>query len=299
MVNSNLQRAQDNLAPNLFMVDAFSDRPFAGNPAAVVVTDSALPDTWMQKFAAEMNQAETAFLVPAAEGAWSLRWFTPAVEVDLCGHATIASAHILWTTGRLPREESARFQTRSGLLTARPADADSEHVATGHIILEFPALQTTSVDLAGKLSQALSLEVTEVYRSRYDFLAIVADENALRTFKPDLQAIQQLECRGLIVSAACKAPKHASERSPDFVSRFFAPQAGVNEDPVTGSAHCVLAPFWSARLKRDQLLGYQASPRGGYVATEVVRDQSGAAVKVKLAGPAITVYEARIAIELG
>lgn len=253
----------------LFVVDAFTDRPFAGNPAAVCLLDGPRPDDWMQSLAAEMNLSETAFLLPEGDG-WRLRWMTPRVEVDLCGHATLASAHVLWAQGQ--REPQLRFHTRSGVLTAaRDGDA---------IVLDFPAVRAAPASDDPGLAQALGARLLYLGRNGMDFLAEVADEQTLRSLTPDFARLAALPVRGVIVTAASK--------DYDFVSRFFAPRVGVPEDPVTGSAHCALGPFWAARLGKDVLRAYQASARGGEVRVTVRGE------RVLLGGRAVTVVRGQV-----
>ena len=254
-------------------VDAFTSRPFAGNPAAVCVLDGPRDEQWMRDVASEMNLSETAFLHPRDDG-WALRWFTPAVEVDLCGHATLASAHVLWQDGLLPRDAQARFHTRSGLLTAA-RDGD-------WITLDFPAKPEQAAPAPEGLEQALGSRIVYAGRSLFDWLVELESEEAVRALTPDLSMLARVQARGVIVTAAGNGGEH------DFVSRFFAPQVGVPEDPVTGSAHCVLAPFWAARLGRDVLTGFQASRRGGVVKVRVAGD------RVLLGGQAVTVMRGEL-----
>jgi PhzF family phenazine biosynthesis protein len=249
----------------LFIVDAFADRPFSGNPAAVCLLASPAEASWMQLVAREMNLSETAFLVPRDGGDYDLRWFTPKVEVDLCGHATLASAHVLWETGRLDAKSAARFHTRSGLLTATRNDGASERRlarstpgASGLVLLDLPAHPAQESPLPEGIHQALGTPVAWVGRSRFDVLVELPTEAAVRALAPDLAALAKVEGRGFIVTAR-------GSGTYDFVSRFFAPRVGVAEDPVTGSAHCVLGPYWASRLGKRELTGYQASERGGVV----------------------------------
>ena len=250
-------------------VDAFTDRPFAGNPAAVCRLDRPRDADWMQQFAAEMNLAETAFVV-REPGGFGLRWFTPAVEVDLCGHATLATAHILWTEGVVPSNEPIEFHTRSGTLGASRRD--------GMIELDFPAEPAVEVPAPPGLAEALGTSLLWSGRNRMDFIVEVAGEPQLRGIAPDLAAIARLDARGLIVTCNGDGTEY------DFLSRFFAPQSGIAEDPVTGSAHCCLGPFWASRLNRSALVGFQASPRGGEVRVTV----NGP--RVVLGGRAVTIY---------
>jgi PhzF family phenazine biosynthesis protein len=254
-------------------IDAFTDRPFAGNPAAVCLLAAPRPEEWMQLVAREMNLAETAFLVRNGDG-FDLRWFTPLCEVDLCGHATLASAHALWEDGHLPAGATARFHTRSGLLTAKQAD--------GRIWLDFPSTPPEPVAPPADLASGVGVPLTFVGKTPFDHLVEIAGEDTLRSLVPDLTALARLPVRGVIVTA------RSGSAGTDFVSRFFAPAAGVPEDPVTGSAHCALAPYWSAKLGRTELTGYQASARGGSVLVRVVGD------RVMLGGHAVTVARGEI-----
>jgi predicted PhzF superfamily epimerase YddE/YHI9 len=248
------------------VVDAFTDRPFAGNPAGVCLLDEFPPDEWMQSVAAEMRHAETAFLVPREPGSWDLRWFTPTVEVDLCGHATLASGHVLFA-----KDASlavATFHTRSGPLKATRRGARIE--------LDFPAEAPSPASLPEALPFLGPTRWTG--RNRMDWFVQLATAAEVRALVPDLAAIARLGMRGLLVTAP-------GEEGFDFVSRCFFPQSGVDEDPVTGSAHCAFAPYWSEKLGRTSLRGYQASARGGEVAVERIGD------RVRLVGSAVTVLE--------
>jgi len=257
----------------VIQVDAFADRPFAGNPAAVCVMDAPRDEAWMRDVAMEMNLSATAFLHPE-EGGYRMRWFTPRVEVALCGHATLASAHVLWETGALAPEAEARFHTQSGLLTCR---RDGEW-----IWMDFPATpEQPAGDIPG-LAEALGVAPIYVGRSQFDVIVEVASEDAVTSLAPDITVLRRIEARGVIVTARATRPGIA------FVSRFFAPNAGVDEDPVTGSAHCVLAKYWVAKLGRDELTGYQASRRGGTVRVRAIGD------RVHLGGRAITVMRGEL-----
>ena len=252
----------------IFTVDAFAEQPFTGNPAAVCPLDAPAAEGWMQHVAAEMNLSETAFLWPEAD-AFRLRWFTPTVEVALCGHATLASAHVLWETGRLGAGHPARFHTQSGLLTARQCD--------GAIQLDFPAKRLEAVSPPDGLLDALGAPARYVGRNVFDYFVEVPSAAVVRSLAPDFARLATFPVRGVIVTAKADDPQF------DFVSRFFAPAAGVNEDPVTGSAHCALGPYWSARMGRSELVGYQASARGGVVRMRVTDERvlmSGKAVMV-------------------
>jgi PhzF family phenazine biosynthesis protein len=254
-------------------VDTFTDRPFAGNPAAVCVLPAARDQHWMQQVGREMNLAETAFLVPRAEG-FDLRWFTPTTEVDLCGHATLASAHVLWEEGHLKPKVKATFHTRSGVLTATKLN--------DMIWLDFPATPDREVTERGKLQKGLGVPIRYAGRTAFDYLVEIESAPTLRSISPDLGVLAQLPARGVIVTARSDTTEH------DFVSRFFAPAAGVPEDPVTGSAHCGLGPFWAARLNKTELVGYQASARGGTVRVRVEGD------RIHLGGNAVTVLRGEL-----
>jgi len=264
-------------AMRFFQVDAFTATPFAGNPAAVLVLAAPAPGPWMQQVAREMNLSETAFLVPRAEPPdFDLRWFTPAVEVDLCGHATLASAHVLWTEGFLAPEAAARFHTRSGLLTAaRRGD---------WIELDFPATPAAPAEPPPGLFAALGAPPGWVGLGRFDYLVLLRDEAEVRGLEPDHRALRRLGVRGVIVTAPATTPGY------DFVSRFFAAGVDIDEDPVTGSAHCTLGPFWRERLGRDELVGYQASARGGVVRVRVAGE------RVRLGGQAVTVARGELLV---
>ncbi len=258
----------------LLQIDAFTDRPFTGNPAAVCLLDREVDDGWMQAVAAEMNLSETAFVGAAGDrGEVPLRWFTPSTEVDLCGHATLASAHALWELGEVPAGTPIRFATRSGVLVAR-----GQH---GEVRLDFPATPASPALAPAGLLEALGTEPRWLGRSRFDYLVELGSEQEVRALRPDLARLRAVATRGVIVTAAASG-------SFDFVSRFFAPAVGVDEDPVTGSAHCCLAPFWSERLGRDELAGFQASRRGGVVRTLLAGE------RVVLAGHAVTVLRGEL-----
>lgn len=256
----------------LLQVDAFARQPFEGNPAAVCLLDAEAEAAWMQDVAQEMNLSETSFVRPL-DGGYELRWFTPAVEVDLCGHATLAAAHVLWEEGLAPAEEAVGFHTRSGLLGARRNGAWIE--------LDFPATPPEKCPVPQGLAAALGVEPTYVGRSRFDYLAAVADEKAVRRAQPDHRALKALGARGVMLTAAGSGPY-------DFVSRYFAPGSGIDEDPVTGSAHCCLGPYWGDRLGKKEMLAYQASARGGQVKVHLQGD------RVALGGQAVTVLRGEL-----
>jgi PhzF family phenazine biosynthesis protein len=261
------------MSQTIIQVDAFTDRPFAGNPAGVCVLNGPEDAGWMQQVASEMNLAETAFLYREDEG-YHLRWFTPTVEVDLCGHATLASAHVLWSDGHLSPGEQARFRTLSGLLTA---DQRGDWIE-----LDLPAESASDVEPPAHLVEALGIEPVNVGRNRMDVIVEVSDEGTLRRLHPDMGILTRVPTRGVIVTSRSDAPEF------DFVSRFFGPAVGVPEDPVTGSAHCCLAPYWTERLGKDELVGYQASARGGVVRVRLDGD------RVKLLGQGVTVIRGEL-----
>ncbi len=256
------------------IVDAFTDGPFTGNPAAVCVLDTPADPGWMQRVAGEMNQAETAFprrLDDDPEADYELRWFTPTIEVRLCGHATLGSAHLLYETGAMPADRPIRFRTlHSGVLTVSREN--------GRYAMDFPAAPAEEVQAPAGLVEALGVTPSWIGRNtQEDILALLADPAEVRALKPDLNALARLGGRGVCVTA--------QDTEYDLVSRFFAPAVGVPEDPVTGSAHCMLAPFWAARLGRTELRARQVSARGGDVGLTIEGD------RVILRGDAVTVLE--------
>ncbi len=258
----------------LIQVDAFTNVAFRGNPAAVCLLDAARDEKWMQNVALEMNLSETAFLVREAEG-FRLRWFTPTVEVALCGHATLASAHALWEERLLPAHEAARFYTRSGILTA---------TRLGPLIeMDFPAKREEPAEPPPGLEAALGAKLLYVGKNAFDYIALLESQSVLRALRPDFRSLRGLGVRGVIVTARSESPEF------DFVSRFFAPGSGIDEDPVTGSAHCCLGPFWQKRMGKDEFKAYQASERGGVVHVRVVPGD-----RVVLGGQAVTVLRGEI-----
>ena len=264
------------MSPRIVQVDAFTDQVFAGNPAGVCILAHAADKRWMQQVAGEMNLSETAFLFPQ-DDAWNLRWFTPTVEVDLCGHATLASAHVLWQDRHLQPGTQALFDTRSGRLTAeRNGD---------WIEMDFPAEPAHPVEPPEFLLPALGVKAKYVGKNRMDYLVEVGSETELRTMRPDFTRLRTLPVRGVTVTAP------AVEDEFDFVSRFFAPGSGVDEDPVTGSAHCCLAPYWGAKLGKTEMTGFQASSRGGVVRVRTAGD------RVILGGQAVTVLRGELSLE--
>jgi PhzF family phenazine biosynthesis protein len=255
-------------------IDAFASRPFSGNPAAVCLLDREHDPAWMQSVAAEMNLSETAFVRPLGEG-FELRWFTPATEVDLCGHATLAAAHAMWQEGTVGDASPIRFHTKSGLLTAiRNLDS---------IELDFPATKIERAEPPDGLIESLDVRPVFVGRTKFDVILAVETEAEIRLLRPDFRKLARVPTRGVIVTSVSDDPGF------DFVSRFFAPASGIDEDPVTGSAHCCLAPFWRDRLGKDEMTAYQASARGGVVKVRVAAD------RVILGGQAVTVWRGELA----
>lgn len=241
-------------------------KPFSGNPAAVCMLKEDINDQLKQDIASEMNLSETAFILPCDEGL-CLRWFTPTTEVDLCGHATLAAAHILWEIGVKDKNEAVRFHTRSGVLPVRKR--------RGFIEMEFPREDVVKTDCPREIKEGLDAEILFCGRNRMDYLVEVDSEDGLRSLAPDMASLEKLDSRGLIVTSR--------SGEYDFVSRFFAPQSGIPEDPVTGSAHCALGPYWSEKLEKSGLRAFQASRRGGKIYVGVTND------KVTLGGNAVTV----------
>lgn len=259
----------------LFWVDAFTDRAFAGNPAAVCLLDASADEGWMAALARELGLSETAFVISTADG-FDLRWFTPTVEVDLCGHATLASAHVLWETGRLAERDLARFSTRSGPLVASRADDGIE--------MDFPADPLTPAELPAPAAKALGVDVVRSWQGRIGYVVEVASAEVVRSLTPDPIPLAAYPDDGFVVTAA-------SDRDDvDFVSRYFVPSAGILEDPVTGAAHCALGPLWATRLGRDEVTGFQASARGGIVRARPRGD------RVSLIGRAMTVARGELLV---
>jgi PhzF family phenazine biosynthesis protein len=256
----------------VYTVDSFTDQAFKGNPAAVCLLDSPRPDEWMQALASEMRHSETAYVASQGEGLpYSLRWFTPAVEVALCGHATLATAHVLYSIG--VASGSIEFSTKSGILTTKQLDH-------GRISMDFPSYMPDQISAPAPLVEALGVSPTWVGMGRMDLLAELESEEVVRDLTPDIDALTALEARAVCVTARAADPSGEVH----YVSRFFAPNAGIAEDPVTGSAHCMLGPYWTAKLGRDALVGKQLSQRGGIVHTTVRGHRT------ELSGNAITVW---------
>jgi PhzF family phenazine biosynthesis protein len=257
----------------IYVVDAFTDRPFSGNPAAVCLPPTWPADSWLHKVAAEMNLSETAFLVANNDG-FDLRWLTPQVEVDLCGHATLASAFVLWHAGRAPLDKPIAFHTRSGTLTAaRRGDA---------IELDFPLQSVSEIAPPAGLLEALGTSATYVGKGSFDYLVEVESERALRALAPDFRKLASVPVRGVIVTA------RSSREEFDFVSRFFAPASGIDEDPVTGSAHCTLASHWREKTGENEFKAYQASARGGSIGVRIEGQ------RVLLTGRAVLVVQGQL-----
>jgi predicted PhzF superfamily epimerase YddE/YHI9 len=267
------------MGQRLTWVDAFAEHAYSGNPAAVCVLSEPAEARWMQDVAAELNLSETAFARREdGDSTYRLRWFTPRSEVDLCGHATLATAHVLWEEGHLPPGQEARFETRSGLLRARKGPQGIE--------MDFPceplcADPATPEELA-LLSGAIPASIRFAGRNRLDFLVELENEDVVRNLRPDIRRLEQLPVRGVIVTS------RASARDRDFVSRFFAPRVGVDEDPVCGSAHCCLGPYWRNALGRSELIGHQVSRRGGVVRVRVNGD------RVALIGRAVSILRGEL-----
>lgn len=258
---------------NVYQVDAFTDKPFSGNPAAVCILSEPRNESWMQNVAKEMNLSETAFILKQKDG-FNLRWFTPKVEVSLCGHATLASAHVLYQSEYLKPQEVARFHTLSGLLEARTRGERLE--------LSFPRLIEEPAEPPHGLLEALNIAPIYIGKSEHAYLLELDSEDAVRVLKPDFALLARNVDRGVIVTAI------SSSEDYDFVSRFFAPSVGINEDPVTGAAHCCLGPFWSKRLNRNEFVAYQASQRGGIVRIRIEKE------RVFLSGQAVIVLRGEL-----
>jgi len=258
----------------IFQVDAFTGEKFRGNPAAVCLLEEEAPESWMASMAAEMNLSETAFVRPLSAKTFELRWFTPAVEVELCGHATLAAAHVLWQEEVVAEQEPIRFQTRSGTLGAGRSG--------GWIQLDFPGDLPQETEPVKELLIAVGADAVYCGAARFDVLIRVASEQELRSLTPDFNRLKLLQPRGVIVTAAAASAQY------DFVSRFFAPAVGIDEDPVTGSAHCALAPYWSGELGKTALTAYQASARGGVLRLKVAGE------RVLISGEAVTVLRGEL-----
>ena len=257
------------MAIKIYKVDAFASGPFLGNPAAVCILDEEVDKNWMQKVANEMNLSETAFLYSVGDR-YNLRWFTPTVEVDLCGHATLASAHILREEAYLKPNQNIEFITRSGVLRV----SKNEYL----IELDFPSDPEQEAPIPKGLKEGLGINPTYIGKNRFDYLVQVEGEEKVRSLNPNFDLLKTVLARGIIVTSVCESEEY------DFVSRFFAPSSGINEDPVTGSAHCCLGPFWEKKLSKPKLKGLQVSKRGGVVHVSLVKNG------VLLGGEAVTIF---------
>jgi PhzF family phenazine biosynthesis protein len=271
--NINTEKYKGDERMKIYQVDAFTNKPFTGNPAAVCILKEQKSDKWLLDIAKEMNLSETAFLIEENDG-YRLRWFTPTVEENLCGHATLSAAHILWEKGYLDKTSTAKFYTRSGLLTAE--------LREDWIQLDFPALSEEEVTPPEDLLRALQISPTYVGRSTFDYIVEVDSEEIVRNLNPDFTLLDRINARGVIVTSISNNSEY------DFVSRFFAPKEGIPEDPVTGSAHCSLGPYWMNKLNKNEFIAYQASSRGGVLRVEVRGD------RIKLYGQALTILEGEL-----
>jgi PhzF family phenazine biosynthesis protein len=264
------------LSPKIYQVDSFTEKPFKGNPAGVCILSEPKDDPWMLKLANEMNLSETAFLLKVKDG-YQLRWFTPEVEVDLCGHATLATAHILWSEAYVDNQTEINFFTRSGVLTAKNSN--------GWIELDFPAKPQIEENVPEEVIKALKIKPLYSGRNKSDYLIEVESEETVTNLKPNFELLKLAPVRAVIVTS--KSTTHEY----DFISRFFAPSVGVNEDPVTGSAHCCLGPYWSHKLGKSDLIGYQASKRSGIIKVKVQGD------RVVLCGRAVTIFKGELVVD--
>lgn len=268
-----MQKNKKGVPMNIYQVDAFTDRIFSGNPAGVCILQERKDDLWMLDVASEMNLSETAFLMKQKDD-FSLRWFTPKREVDLCGHATLASAHILWESGTLQPDTEAKFLTKSGLLTASKK--------RDFIELDFPLEEDAAVPAPRELLDGLKVGPVYIGRNRMDYIVEVESEGIVRNLCPDMELLKRINTRGIIVTARSDAAEY------DFVSRFFAPAYGIPEDPVTGSAHCCLGPYWKRKSGKNEFRAFQASERGGALKVRVEKN------RVFIGGQAVTVFCAEL-----
>jgi len=258
----------------LYQVDSFTAEPFKGNPAGVCILYQPASESWMQNLAMEMNLAETAFIYPESDG-FRLRWFTPVTEVKLCGHATLATAHVLFETGKLKPNDTARFFTKSGILTVKKNNDFLE--------MNFPATPASQCPEPENLDRALgNVNLLFSGKNDFDYLVELDSESVIKSLKPDFDLLKKVTARGIIVTSRSQNAEF------DFVSRFFAPCLGINEDPVTGSAHCTLGPYWAKKLSKSKFTAYQASRRGGIVQVELKGD------RVLLRGHAVTIFSASL-----
>jgi len=263
------------MAIEIYQADAFTEKPFGGNPAGVCLLPGPADEEWMQKVARDMNVSETAFLYREGRG-FNLRWFTPSVEVELCGHATLASAHILWETGRVPGRDAIEFYTLSGTLTA---------VMNGGMIeLDFPSEPAEGAEAPPALTESLGVKPLYIGKNRFDYLVEAGSEKEVRALSPDFALLATIPVRGVMVTSASDDPKY------DFVCRFFGPASGINEDPATGSAYCCLGPYWQKKTGKSEFLAYQASERGGVIGVRVAGE------RVKLLGNAVTIFKGEMCV---
>lgn len=260
----------------IYQVDAFTRQHFSGNPAAVCLLPAEKQASWMQSVAAEMNLSETAFVHPH-NGGYKLRWFTPVAEVNLCGHATLASAHVLWESGKVDAEQPIEFYTNSGILTTQNVD--------GNIEMNFPSESAEKCVAPKALTAALGISPVEVLKCQSDYLVVLENETAVKNLQPDFYRLKEIAVRGVIVTA------YSNNDEDDFVSRFFAPRVGIDEDPVTGSVHCVLAPYWADKLDKQDLIARQLSMRGGVLELSLQKD------RVLIRGEACTVLKGELYAE--
>lgn len=259
---------------NIFLINAFTQNPFSGNPAIVCLLDSPPDELWMKKVTKEFNQPVTAFMYPKQDGSYYLRWFSQTKELKHCGHGTIGCAHILWEQGILKADETVKFHTYSGLFRANHNE--------GEIQLNFPSYQSKQVEAPQELSDALNIPLTLVEKNQLGYLVELDDEAMVRSIRPDFELLNSLAVTGIIVTSK------SNSSSFDFISRYFAPSIGINEDQVTGSAHCALGPYWSKRLEKNPVVGYQASQRGGAIKVKVDGE------RVQLISHAVTIFKGNL-----
>ena len=259
----------------LFQVDAFTNQPFRGNPAGVVLLDEEQPDSWMQSVAQEMNLSETAFVI-GEKSPYNLRWFTPAVEVELCGHATLATAHILFEREIAAKNEAIEFKTRSGILTTTYND--------GWVQMDFPSFSADEILDRSEITRALNETPDQAYNSGESIMAVFDVPEKIYKMAPDFELIKRFNIQGIMVTS------HSEEPGIDFISRYFAPNVGIDEDPVTGSAHCSLGPYWGARLDKSVLNAKQVSDRGGEIQVRVKDDRTF------ISGQAVTIFSGKLLI---